>query len=96
MKNIFKRTMLCVLALAMTASALAGCGAKKEESEDTINVQFYSTTKETDEASYNIYTQRYSEFEEYWKTAYPDEKPLNIDLNYYERLPHPFDAPDRA
>ncbi len=82
MNNILKKAVLGILALTMSASTLAGCGGKKED-DGTINVQFYSTTKETDEASYNIYTERYAEFEEYWKATYPDEKPIKIDLNYY-------------
>ena len=55
----------------MSASALAGCGGKKVEDDETVTVEFYSTTKEADEVSYNIYTKNFTDFEEYYKTAYP-------------------------
>lgn len=83
MKNTFKKIVLGLLTLTMSASALAGCGGKKVEDDGTVHVEFYSTTKETDEASYNIYMERFAEFEEYYKTAYPDDKPIKITPNYY-------------
>ncbi len=83
MKNTFKRIMLGVLSLTMLASSLAGCGSKKED-EDLITVEFYSTTKEADKASYEIYTGRFKDFTEYYKTAFPDEKQIKVEPHYYE------------
>ena len=82
MKNTFKKIVLSILALSMAVSALAGCGSKKVD-DGTVTVEFYSTTKETDEASYNIYMKNFSGFEEYYKTAFPDEKPVKVEPNYY-------------
>lgn len=82
MKNILKKAILGVLSITMIAGSLAGCGEKKEN-DDLVHVEFYSTTKETDEASYNIYMKYHEDFTEYYKTAFPDEKQIKIEPNYY-------------
>ncbi|MBE7015504.1 MAG: hypothetical protein E7417_01610 [Ruminococcaceae bacterium] len=91
MKNIFKKTILCVLSAVMLASSLAGCGTKTGD-DSVVEVEFYSTTKEADEASYNIYTKYFTEFEEYYKTAFPDEKPVKVTPNYYGYNPSDYAA----
>ncbi len=82
MKNTLRKVMLGALALTMAASSLVGCGGKKED-DGVVTVQFYSTTKEADEASYKIYTERMAAFEEYYKTAFPNEKPIKVEPHYY-------------
>ena len=51
MKNTLKKAILGVLSITLLAGSLAGCGGKKDDG--LVHVEFYSTTKETDEASYN-------------------------------------------
>ena len=72
MKNTLKKAILGVLSITLLAGSLAGCGGIKDDG--LVHVEFYSTTKETDEASYNIYMKNHADFTEYYKTAFPDEK----------------------
>ncbi len=82
MMKSFKKAVVGILSVVMAMSALSGCGTKKTD-DSVVEVEFYSTTKEADEASYNIYTKNFAEFEEYYKTAFPDEKPVKVTPNYY-------------
>lgn len=80
MKNTFKRIIVGALCLTMIVGIFSGC---KKKDDGFVHVQFYSTTKEADEASYNIYMKYHREFEEYYKKAFPDDKPVKVDANYY-------------
>lgn len=82
MNKMFKKLIVCTLSAAMVTGVLAGCGADKID-DSVVEVEFYSTTKEADEASYNIYSKRFSDFEEYYKTAFPEDKPVKVTPNYY-------------
>ena len=82
-----KRTLLCSLSGVMAVSALAGCGGSKNNKALTEDgrVRLYLTTtqKDVNEEDYNKQMKRYAEFEEYYKTAFPDEKGVSVEPNYY-------------
>lgn len=85
-----------VLATAVMVSALAGCGAKTENTglteDGKLLLEFTTTQKEVNEKVYNNSMETYSEFEAYYSEAHPDSKGVSIKPNYYTYNPKDYAA----
>ena len=87
MKKNFTKIASYVLTVAAIASAVSGCSGSNKKTglteDGRILLEITTTQKDVNEKSYNKAIERYAEFEEYYKTAFPDSKGVSIAPHYY-------------
>ena len=86
MKNV-KKLVVCLMSVALAASALTGCGKKAEvgmTEDGRVLLEVSAKSKDVDEKSYNQSMEKFAKFEEYYKTAFPDKTPVSVQPHYYD------------
>ncbi len=87
MKRNLKKLVSCLLSGAAVASAIAGCSTSNKSSGKTEDgrtiLKIKTVQKDVNEEEYNKSIQRFAEFEEFYKTEYPDEAGVAVEPHYY-------------
>lgn len=79
--------MAYLLSGMMLIGAVAGCGTSNKKAATTedgkVIIEVPTTSKDVDEESYNKSMERYAEFEELYKTEYPEANGVKVEPHYY-------------
>ena len=88
MKNKSTRLAAYLLSGAVVVSLVGGCSASNKSAgltkDGRVLLKITTAQKEVDERAYNIDMERFAEFEEFYKTEYPDENGVSVEPNYYQ------------
>lgn len=86
-KRVFNQIVSYAIAGVLSTMCISGCGTKKTDAglteDGKVLLEISTVSKDVNEKSYNDSMDKYSRFEEYYKTEYPDSKGVSIKPHYY-------------